>query len=211
MIIISIVWGLLGIAFILCAGYISLLTFQIWNLNKEDKTLEKAVECKSRVVSCGKYAGELKILAKSVKDREIYAIEKTALLMCEHIPFRSVVIPIPGRDGYATYMREVAECMSDVRPDIQVLDICKGKRRGSWCSWKKGMLKLSGKIVLPPPSYFRFRLTENPKKYYDGRDIFFIDNVGDTLLTITYAMTLVENSKGLVLAMTEDENGKKES
>lgn len=209
--IISIIWILLVIAFTLCIGYISLLTFQIIKLEQENRVMKKAAECKSRVFSYGKYAEELKILAKAVKNCEMYAIEKTALLMCDHILFRAIVIPIPGRDGYATYMREVAKCMSDVRPDIQVLDICKGKRRGSWCSWKKGMRKLGGKVVIPPPSYFRFKLTENPKKYYDGRDIYFIDNMGDTLTTITYAMTLVENSKGLVLAMTESESGKKES
>ena len=169
---------------------------------KKTVSTEKMLYCRDRIICCGKYAGNLKWMAKRVKCMEdSEAVLSAAKLMSPVIPERAILIPVPGHTGVTTYTKELCKAIVNRRKDLLMADFCVGHSRQSWCEMKK-RFRHDGTDFLPDSEFFGFKLSGKPD--FEEEQVVFIDNVADTGVTMAYAMSLVEGSAGLVLAMTEE-------
>jgi len=146
-----------------------------------------------RINSVGRYTEQtLRFLAIRMKTGEEKALRASASLMASLVPADSVLIPIPSREGHATFTLRLAELIAE-RTGAEVSDICRGKKRESFCE-----LKRKG-IRTVDDDFFGFYLTDEAPK---GKNIIFIDNVSATGLTAQNAVDLIPNSSVLVLCDT---------
>ena len=146
-----------------------------------------------RINSVGSYSeNTLRFLAIRMKDGEERALKVSASLMAPLVSSEVVLIPIPSRQGHATFTLKLAEYIAQLT-GAEVLDICRGKKRESFCELKrKGIRKVND-------DFFGFYLTSEAPK---NKTVIFIDNVSATGLTAQNAIDLIPNSSVLVLCDT---------
>ena len=146
-----------------------------------------------RISSVGSYKeNTLRFLAIRMKGGEDRALKVSASLMAPLVPSDAVLIPIPSREGNATFTLKLAEYIAKLS-GAEVSDICRGKKRESFCELKrKGIRTVND-------DFFGFYLTEEAPK---NKTVIFIDNVSATGLTAQNAVDLIPNSSVLVLCDT---------
>lgn len=107
-------------------------------------------------------------LAHEVKDGVEEAIEQMASEMAGLLPDNAVLVPIPGRNGYATSSLKLAQSLESMT-DAKVDDILVGENRDSLYSLKKQDRSVD-------ESFFGYQLKSDPKQ----GNIVLIDGVSDS-------------------------------
>lgn len=140
-------------------------------------------------VAVGKHYGKLRELARQVKTSNKDAIEEAACLMCEAVPNNSVLVPIPGHEGDATYTYLLAKAIADKR-HVQVVDAIQGFRRES-----SHEAKLKGRCINSQVWFYKI------ENISEGPNIIFIDNVVATGRTCQAARHAL-GDRGTTLSIT---------
>lgn len=143
-----------------------------------------------RITSIGEYKGELKELAKRVKENEAQAIEIAAGLLAPYIPENAQLIPMPGRTGESTYTCRICELIAE-RTGATVTDVLTCGKHESLCTIKRE------NQPLPHPEELMMSLRQ-PLLFNMPKVI--IDNVVASRTTAVAALNLVGDATVLALA-----------
>ena len=127
-----------------------------------------------RIYSLGSYK-EMRKTCRKVKEGELEYIERAAEEMTKIIPAGSVLVPIPGRFGYAAYTLMLAVRMA-MKGEFRVENCLKGEVRDGLCEMKRAGLKPTAPVFRK-----RFRPTKGARHV-------LIDNVYDTGMTARAAL-----------------------
>lgn len=129
-------------------------------------------------------------LAHRLKDKnDLNAIEYAAKMMAKRVVSNAVLIPMPGRNGYAESMLTLANKIAEIS-GAKVANILVGRKRKSLYDVKK-------KGINPSINYLGLTLKEEAP----GCDnIFIIDNVIATGLSMRAATRLIPNAIPLSFA-----------
>ena len=147
-----------------------------------------------KIVWYGFYEAEgLKDLCKKVRTGDEEAIKKSAKLLSEIIPFKAVIVAMPGHPGRPTYMFKVVEKIAEYREDVVY---CSANALRSNPHKPLYLIKRKGGIIpnLHMVSLIDFGKMRNP--------ICIIDNVYDTGVNARAALKAIPNARVFVLAKT---------
>lgn len=122
-----------------------------------------------RIYSLGSYK-EMKKTCRKMKEGNMEQLEKAAEKLAEILPSESVLVPMPGRFGYAAYTLMLAIRIA-MKGGFRIENCLKGEVRDGLCEMKRAGMK-------PTEPVFRKRF--KPTK---GARHVLIDNVYDTGMT----------------------------
>ena len=130
-------------------------------------------------------------IAKKVKEENPDAIAEAAYQMSIRIPKGSILVPMPSRNGDATYTVKLAEAIAKAT-DSEVRDVLKGKARMSVYEAKQKGIKMT------PEDLGMYTTEELPR----GKNIVIIDNVIDKGTTALAAVSAVKGASVVAYAYT---------
>lgn len=160
----------------------------------------------TRIIGAYRYE-EVRQACHHIKERNEEIIAAWANVLAEKIGPNTVLIPVPGHEGYASYTARLAqEIAYRTRilgiPNVIARDLLKGKERPSLCELKhEGIpvtdtdLGLSWKHLFAKAEYKR--LTAK------GYRPVIVDNVIDTGYTLRHCLDLMPGADAVVIAITD--------
>lgn len=122
-----------------------------------------------KIICMGEYR-TYKALCRKVKEGDVESIELAAQTLSSLIPEGSILVPIPGRFGYATYTLLLA-IRTAKKGEFRIENCLRGEVRDGLCEMKK-----EGKKPKEPIFWKKYRPAKRGK-------IVLIDNVYDTGMT----------------------------
>lgn len=142
---------------------------------------------KKQCIAVGYHSGYLKEMAHLLKEGNIEAITKASNLIAKLIPDNSIIVPMPGHEGYATYTYIMANLISK-RTGCRVIEAIQGFSRESAYEAKLKHKKLD---------IWFFKADDVPST----NKIVFIDNVVASGATSLAARRALGN-RGITISLT---------
>ena len=136
------------------------------------------------IIWLARYEGYFKMLCQGIRNGDEQCIKQSAKFFDAMLPQDSVIVPMPGHNGKATTMLQVAEEIVKLRPDIEILDVLRCVPHESNYSQKKDYGFIPKPITMVCDD-FAWRLPDPDGK---PRQKFIIDNVVVTGVTAQAAM-----------------------
>ena len=136
------------------------------------------------IIWLARYEGYFKMLCQGIRNGDEQCIKQSAKFFDAMLPQDSVIVPMPGHNGKATTMLQVAEEIVKLRPDIEILDVLRCVPHESNYSQKKDYGFIPKPITMVCDD-FVWRLPDPDGK---PRQKFIIDNVVVTGVTAQAAM-----------------------
>ena len=153
---------------------------------------------KYRALSAGEYSGDLRLLARALKENDRESVNEAAALLQPLLPEDAVLIPMPSHDGGENFSTALCNALSRLsgRP---VKKILKCRPHESMCNAKKSA-NING-TRLPHPETFMMERTEHEPI---GGTPVVIDNVIASGTTAVAALDAVRNDDAMVLTLADD-------
>lgn len=153
---------------------------------------------KYRANSAGEYSGELRLLAKALKQNDNKAIGKAAALLQPLLPEDAVLIPMPSHDGRENFSTVLCNALSLLsgRPVNKLL---RCKPHESMCDAKKAA-KTAG-TELPYPETMMMERTDH-EIIIDTPVV--IDNVIASGTTAVAALNAIQDENAMVITLAND-------
>lgn len=146
---------------------------------------------KDKMIWFGRYEGWLRWLCKGVQAGDKECIRKSAKLFDLMLPDECVVIPMPGRKGFAFQTAEIC------------CELCKLNNRREWidCLWSNAHIPnyLQKKYGIPAPIVMEVRPSYK-EDVKDDRQKFIIDNVIASGVTASAALGAIPEAMVCAIA-----------
>lgn len=161
-----------------------------------------------KTIGSAPYEGLLKIYCNAVKNGDREALEDAAAILAPHVTEKTVLVPVPGRSGYADYTFELAQQIErevlekDTLKDVRVFNCLICDEHESLCEVKR-----AGGDADDVPMNIRFRGLEeedlfNGVYYRQGYRVLLVDNIVDTGKTARACMDVLGDCDVLCLCDT---------
>lgn len=161
-----------------------------------------------KTIGSAPYEGLLKILCNAVKDGDREAVEDAAAILASRVTEKTVLVPVPGRKGYADYTFELAQQIErevlekDAHKDVRVFNSLICDEHESLCEVKR-----AGGDADDVPLNIRFRGLEEENRFNDvyfreGYRVLLVDNIVDTGKTARACMDILGDCDALCLCDT---------